>query len=172
MDQPTKDLGGGNVVTNRRGEGDVPRILWVPLDSMTWRSLPVPLPSQAFVFDLLRQALARELPVLVTRGWAPWVWHVPELFVHRDVVRLRNPRWVAITAGKMSEGVWSVVARWVRVIDPKLRDCHIDAVRSGPWAGRQSIHSSGVLDPRQGLASCGEARRLVGTSEARLPRGS
>jgi hypothetical protein len=71
--------------------------------SLTWRSLPVPLPSQAFAFYLLRQQMARGTLIVVTRGWSPWVWNVPELYTYPSAIRLHSQRWVGLSAGNMGD---------------------------------------------------------------------
>lgn len=82
--------------------------------SITWRSLPVPMPSQSFVFDILRHALAQELLVVATRGWSQWVWNVPELYSYPHVIRLHTARWTGISPGNMGSDAF---ARIVAAVD-------------------------------------------------------
>jgi hypothetical protein len=72
--------------------------------SHTWRSLPLPLPSQAFTFQLLREAMDKGNLIIVTRGLAQWVWNVPELYTYKRVIRLNSQRWVGLSPGNMPVG--------------------------------------------------------------------
>ena len=69
--------------------------------SKSWQSLPVPLPSQAFTFQLLRQAMDRDRLIIVTRGWSIRVWSVPELYANKRIVHLNSQRWSGISPGNM-----------------------------------------------------------------------
>lgn len=72
--------------------------------SHTWRSLPLPLPSQAFTFQLVRETMDRGCLIVVTRGLGQWVWNVPELYTYERVIRLNSQRWVGLSPGNMPEG--------------------------------------------------------------------
>jgi hypothetical protein len=72
--------------------------------SRTWRALPVPLASQEFAFRAVREAMLREVLIVVTRGWSAWVWNVPELYTYDRIIRLNSQRWVGITAGNLPSG--------------------------------------------------------------------
>lgn len=72
--------------------------------SKNWRSLPIPLPSQVFTFDLLRRVLRRNLLIICTRGWSEWVWNVPDLYAYKRILRLNSQRWVGLSPGNMSAG--------------------------------------------------------------------
>jgi hypothetical protein len=69
--------------------------------SQRWARLPVTLPSQWFGFDLVRQAVARDAVIVVTRGWKDWAVAVPELLTYDEAVRTNNPRSPYITPGNL-----------------------------------------------------------------------
>jgi hypothetical protein len=61
--------------------------------SRTWRSLPIPVPSQAFTFQLLREAMDRDCLIVITRCWTHWVWNVPGLYTYERIIHLNSQRW-------------------------------------------------------------------------------
>jgi hypothetical protein len=67
--------------------------------SRTWRSHPIPLPSQAFTFQLLREAMDRGCLIVITRCWTHWVWNVPELYTYERIIHLNSQRWVGLSPG-------------------------------------------------------------------------
>jgi len=74
----------------------------------------VPLPSQAFGFEVLRNALARGTLVVATRAWAQWVWNVPELYAYPNVTRLNSTRWVGLSPGNMGPDAFDRLATALR----------------------------------------------------------
>lgn len=78
--------------------------------SVAYRHLPVTLPSQWFVFDTLREAIHRDVTVVLLRGQAEWRVAVPELLAHRRVSTTRNPRVSAVSPRNCPEGWEQVVA--------------------------------------------------------------
>lgn len=60
--------------------------------SRQFAGLPVTLPSQAFVFEVLREALAREAVVFVMRGPRFWAAAVPELVAYHRRFSTVNPQ--------------------------------------------------------------------------------
>lgn len=69
------------------------------------------LPSQEYQFALVREALARDALVVVTRGLSLWLGAVPELGTHRDrtVLLSRNPQRVSVSPGNLPEGGYARV---------------------------------------------------------------
>jgi hypothetical protein len=65
------------------------------------RLLPIPLPSQAFTFQLLREAMRQDRLIIATRGWSRWVWNVPELYAYKRIFHLKSKRWSGISAGNL-----------------------------------------------------------------------
>ncbi len=82
--------------------------------SKTWQSLPVPLPSQAFTFQLLREAMDRNRLIIVTRGWSIWVWNIPELYSYKRIIRLNNQQYSGISPGNMPPDAFRQVVESLR----------------------------------------------------------
>jgi hypothetical protein len=79
--------------------------------SEKWAQLPVTLPSQWFGFDLVRQAVAQNAVIIVTRGWRDWAVAVPELRTYEAAVRTNVPRSPYITPRNLpAEGFERVIA--------------------------------------------------------------
>ena len=55
------------------------------------------LPSQDYTFSLVRGAIARGVPIIVTRGYNHWVGAVPELAGYSKTFRTRSQRTARIS---------------------------------------------------------------------------
>ena len=55
------------------------------------------LPSQEYTFSLLRAAMAREVPIIVTRGFSHWIGALPVLAGYPKVFRTRSHRTARIS---------------------------------------------------------------------------
>jgi hypothetical protein len=82
--------------------------------SERWARLPVTLPSQWFGFDLVRQAVARNAVIVVTRGWKDWAVAVPELLTYEGAVRTNSPRGAYIMPRNLPPGTFERVVDAVR----------------------------------------------------------
>ncbi|WP_313918689.1 hypothetical protein [Tahibacter sp.] len=80
-------------------------IEFFPYPSLSFACALLRLPSQAYQFRLVRDALARDALIVVTRGWSLWLGAIPELHAAegRTVLRTKNPRSVAISEGNLEE---------------------------------------------------------------------
>ncbi|WP_052868676.1 hypothetical protein [Streptomyces niger] len=79
--------------------------------SEAWRILPVTLPSQAFTFDLVRQAIRRDAVIVLGRVATAWQVAVPELITHQRVVRPRSLRNAALSAGNFTSPDFQQITR-------------------------------------------------------------
>lgn len=81
---------------------DVLSIEFLPYHSISYRTVPVTLPSQRYSFGLVRAAIERGATIVVLRGRRSWTVAVPEL-LKADVVFSGNPRVGAISPGTLGE---------------------------------------------------------------------
>jgi hypothetical protein len=87
------------------------RMMWVQYlgyQSLEWRPFPVPLPSQTFAFQLVRDAVKAGKTLIVGRSRKLWTAAVPEL-LNSDYIELRNPRSPYLTPKNMGEAAFSRV---------------------------------------------------------------
>lgn len=98
---PIAQCGGANRVA--RG---ICSIEFFPYPSLNFACAHLRLPSQAYQFRLVREALARDALIIVTRGWALWLGVIPELHAAKDrtVLLTKNPRRVAISQRNLPDG--------------------------------------------------------------------
>lgn len=76
---------------------------WFPYHSERFHRIPVVLPSQAFTFATVRDAVRRGSVVVLTRSADLWLTSVPELS-GPSVIRLKNPQNPSISPGNMEPG--------------------------------------------------------------------
>jgi hypothetical protein len=83
-------------------------IEYFPYASATFDHHSLRLPSQSYVFDLVRAALARGAVFVITRGAGLWYGAVPELHRERDVsvFSTRNPQSPYISPGNLPDRVF------------------------------------------------------------------
>lgn len=81
-------------------------IEYFPYPSLRFEHAHVRLPSQTYQFELVREALARDALIVVTRGLQLWLGAVPELAARldRNVLLSRNPQRVSLSPGNLPEG--------------------------------------------------------------------
>jgi hypothetical protein len=81
-------------------------IEYFPYPSLRFEHAHVRLPSQAYQFQLVREALARDALIVVTRGLQLWLGAVPELAAHldRNVLLSKNPQRVSLSPGNLPDG--------------------------------------------------------------------
>lgn len=63
-------------------------------------------PSQEYTFYLLRQLLAKDVWVIVTRMERQWMEHVPELKEYKKIIRLNSHQNVTISEKNMDQDVF------------------------------------------------------------------
>jgi hypothetical protein len=63
-----------------------------PYHSISFAHGHLRLPSQEYTFSLLRAAIARNAPIIVTRGFSHWTGAVPELAAYTRLFRTRTHR--------------------------------------------------------------------------------
>jgi hypothetical protein len=81
-------------------------IEFFPYPSLNFACAHLRLPSQAYQFRLVREALARDALIIITRGWSLWLGVIPELHSAKDrnVLLTKNPRRVAISQRNLPDG--------------------------------------------------------------------
>jgi hypothetical protein len=81
-------------------------IEYFPYPSLRFEHAHVRLPSQTYQFQLVREALARDALIVVTRGPQLWLGAVPELAARldRNVLLSRNPQRVSLSPGNLPDG--------------------------------------------------------------------
>lgn len=80
-------------------------IEYFPYPSLNFACAHLRLPSQAYQFRLVREAVARGALIIVTRGWSLWLGAVPELYEARaNVLQTRNPRRVSFSRRNLPDG--------------------------------------------------------------------
>lgn len=73
---------------------------------MTPRTLP---PSQQYTFHLLKEALKRNVWVVMTRMDRYWLENVPELKGYRKLAKLKNRRSVYLSSGNMDKDAFELL---------------------------------------------------------------
>lgn len=91
-------------------------IEFFPYASASFDHSELRLPSQAYTFNLVRQALNRDALILVTRGLDTWIGSVPELSskLGQAVFETKNPRRAFISEGNLPDGVYTELLNRVR----------------------------------------------------------
>jgi hypothetical protein len=74
-------------------------VVYLPYASCKYRQMPHHLPSQAYGFHLVREAMKREAVIVLMRGRKRWLAAVPELEAYGRFCQLKNPRTPAISPG-------------------------------------------------------------------------
>jgi len=69
--------------------------------SKNWRPVGVTLPTQAFGFSLVANAVRRRATILITRGADDWSVAVPAIRAHDRVYRLNSHRNSAVSVGNL-----------------------------------------------------------------------
>jgi hypothetical protein len=70
-----------------------------------------PLPSQRRTFDFIRDAIKREIPIVLMRSTKIWTVALPELTNYRLLIHLNNPRNPTISRGNMQEGDFDMLLK-------------------------------------------------------------
>lgn len=84
---------------------------WFPYHSRAFRAPPGGLASQAYGFQLVAEAIARDALVIALRSSRLWERSVPALHTHPRRAQLRNPRNVILSAGNYDGDFAELVAR-------------------------------------------------------------
>lgn len=79
---------------------------YFPYPSLRFEHAHIRLPSQTYQFQLVREALARDALIVITRGLQLWLGAVPELAARldRNVLLSRNPQRVSLSPGNLPDG--------------------------------------------------------------------
>lgn len=81
---------------------------YFPYHSRVFAHTHLRLPSQAFTFEVLRNALRRNAVVIAMRGMKIWLGAVPELAHHPRLFRASNPQRFSLSPGNCHDA-WSHV---------------------------------------------------------------
>jgi hypothetical protein len=88
----------------RAVSGNVTALEYFPYHSVGFQHHRLNVPSQAFVFDVLRRAIQREAVVFVTRGVRIWEAAVPELVTYGRKFQTRSVQNVVISPRNCPDG--------------------------------------------------------------------
>lgn len=99
--EPIAHFGGDH----QRVARSVCSVEYFPYPSLNFACAHLRLPSQAYQFQLVREAVARNALIVVTRGWSLWLGAVPELYgTLGNVLQTRNPRRVTFSRRNLPQG--------------------------------------------------------------------
>lgn len=83
-------------------------IEYFPYHSKRYKSMPI-IPSQAYSFYLVTNAMKRKLPIIIMRGKRLWIESVPELSTY-PYNTLRFPRNACLTKNNLPQGIFDSIA--------------------------------------------------------------
>ena len=84
---------------------------WFPYASKKFKAPKKIFPSQAFTFELLREAMRRGLPIVIFRHKKDWVKHVPELATYPNVMELSSPQCGCVSKKNIKDGRFSEIVK-------------------------------------------------------------
>jgi hypothetical protein len=74
-----------------------------PYHSRSWKNLNKTLPSQEYTFNLIRDAMKRNVKIVLIRFAKPWFNAIPELETYKYVLRTKNPQSAFISPGNIAD---------------------------------------------------------------------
>jgi hypothetical protein len=77
--------------------------------AVKWRALPVTLPTQQHTFDLVRQRLAADASIVLTRCAFEWCIAIPELRNHPNVCRTKSTQTTRLSPNNLGAEPWSAL---------------------------------------------------------------